>query len=116
MHVSTVDIARHTNVGDYSGIRFSREFMKSFRTRRNLHNAVTFAFEGSTNKCADRWFIFDKQNGCESGIGARHRPPSAAAAAKADSEAMGMRTTKVLPVSPSLFQHRISPPWARTIP
>ena len=40
----------------------------------------------------------------------------AAAAASAVSVACGSRTTNVLPGSPELFQQRISPPWARTIP
>ena len=44
-----------------------------------------------------------------------HRPASFAAMA-GSSAAMGIRTTNVLPPLSALFQHKISPPCARTIP
>ena len=117
VNVGTIDVAGHANVGNDAAISFGGELMESFGAGGSLNDAIAFAFERGANEGADGRLIFDQKNGSQVQDWLRAvigQPPWQAASAV--SVAMGRRTTKVLPLSPSLFQQRISPPWARTMP
>src|SRR4029077_18374000 len=117
-----VDASRHSNIGNDSGIFPLGEMLQPFRARRGLHDDVAATLQCRAHEGPHRGFILDQQDWRERfcrAPGSAHLPASfTAAAAIAFSVACGGRTTKLLPLFSvsGLFQQKISPPWARTMP
>src|SRR6266850_510862 len=108
VHFRPVHRSWHSNVRNHTREPPIRKPLQPLRPRRRIYHSISLAFERRSQKRDYRRLILDQQDwraGRLRGLDA-HRPGSfAAAAASAPSVATGIRTTNVLPASPSLLQH-----------
>src|ERR1700690_3504332 len=102
MDVRAINRSWHANVGNDASILGGGQLLHSFRPGRSLHHGISAALQCGAHERPHRRLILNQKNRKEraSMNCCRHRAASfAAAAAKADSEVWGRRTTKVLPDS-----------------